>query len=189
MPAGNASRVVSDVYTGGLVDIDPSHLAIHESRHYTASRVVDVAGAGTALYLIACLSTATVGVHFAMNLITELEAQIDIYEGTTVSANGTAVNIFNRNRKSGTNPTGSGMVSIFHTPTVTADGTLIYTSHAGTQTGPGNQGGGSGFNTRGDSELILKDSTLYLVRITNAHATNANQVAIDFEWYEQTRVF
>lgn len=48
-------------------------------------------------------------------------ATVSFYSGPTVSANGTALTLYNMRRSSAETP----LISVYHTPTITADGTLL----------------------------------------------------------------
>ena len=101
-----------------------------------------------------------------------MEYDFNLYEAVTTSNNGTTLDVFNRDRNSGSTAT----IIAFHTPTVTGTGTRIRCWHAGSGR---NFGGGD----RGSHEFILKQNTKYLFRITNA-TTNNNFMALKIDWYE-----
>jgi len=98
----------------------------------------------------------------------------ETFEGTTVSSNGTAKTVFNKNRYSSKTTN----ASVFHTPTITADGTQIGCELVGA----GKKQGGSSEMTRGD-QWIFKSNTTYLVRYTNISG-QSNRAVINIEWYE-----
>lgn len=113
--------------------------------------------------------------HLVSTITVSGDCSIEFYEGATTTADGTAINLFNRNRNSATTPD----IVLTHTPTISGDGTIVHPDYI-----PGGQkkkatGGEDGF----DDELVLKPSTKYLLRVTNESGANAI-VAIAFDWYE-----
>jgi len=165
------------MFRGAPVTVTNEHHEIHCGDSYIASRTVDVSGSGTDVILIivpdespAYPSQSQKIFHMLLEGISESEGQWDLYEGPTVSANGTALNVLNRNR----NSTNDDALSIYHTPTTSADGTLLESFHIGSGRGVG--GGG-----RSD-EWVLKNNTKYLVRFTNATAV-ANYITWRLNYY------
>lgn len=107
-------------------------------------------------------------------MIFEVEATLDtdiqLFEDTTTSAQGSAVSEFNVNRQSAT----VAQTIITDSPTITADGTLLIESVI--VSGRNDLGGG------GTAEFILKTSAQYLLRVTSA--SNSNIVDQNFAWSE-----
>jgi len=100
-------------------------------------------------------------------------ANIILYEGATVSADGTALTIFNNNRGSSNT---AGMTA-FHGPTITDIGTDIEHSFiAGSK-----QVGGSFSDF--SYEWLLKANTKYIVRYTN-NSGQTSEVNFKLFWYE-----
>ncbi len=98
-----------------------------------------------------------------------------LYEGTTFTAPGTEQIPINLNRASAN----LADVEIFTAPTVDALGQRVVS-----QLIPSNQGGrapGGWGNTK--TKIILRESTEYLMRLTNAAATAA-ELGIEAYWYE-----
>lgn len=90
---------------------------------------------------------------------------MQMYEGATFSAAGTAVEMTNHNRNS-TKVIPSGVT---HTPTITGTGSQLN----GPMFVPGGKGGTSSGGTGGFAEeFILKPSTVYLLRVTNVSGVN-----------------
>jgi hypothetical protein len=101
------------------------------------------------------------------------------YEGTTVSADGTAVTASNMNRNSTNTPD----TDFFHTPTVTSPGTLMYTLWTPpTTAGIGGSAEGVTDIEHG-TEWVLKPSTNYLIRMTNSSGATIDH-AFHVIWYE-----
>lgn len=167
------STVVVEGFSNGLTVIDQLHRRTHEGVVYTASYLDQaVAGSGT-LDILVVVPSAT-SMHVQAQVAVGADGELQFFENTTVSANGTPVAASNRNRIS-SNVAG---VSIFHTPTVTDPGDVIqdqfYPGGTGGQS-PG--GGGTTF-----SEFVLGVNN-YLVRMTNLSG-QSTVLGINLTWYE-----
>jgi hypothetical protein len=94
-----------------------------------------------------------------------------LFEGTTVSGDGTVVTSYNRNRSTA----GSPSSTVHHTPTVSTTGTEVLPTFVlpALMTGYVEIAG----------SWLLKANTKYLVRYTNAGGSAAS-VGILVEWYE-----
>lgn len=100
------------------------------------------------------------------------EAHTDLFEGPTVSVDGTAVSRVNRNR-TGT-PQASGVLA-FTGPTTSADGTSLFKEILGGQFAGGEER---------ILEFKLKPGTDYLLRVTNDDAS-AQDLAVEARWFEE----
>lgn len=99
---------------------------------------------------------------------------IQIFEGCTVSANGTALTQINRNR----NCTTASVLNVYRDPTVTGDGTEIskHKIFSAQNKTP--------ITSLGDvDEWVLKYDTNYLVRFTN-NSGGVGDVEIHMSWHE-----
>ena len=163
--------VTIDEYTGSLTTIGWEHHKIHEGDTFTILEVTDLPNAAVRDILVITPDT-TKWAHLVWELEHELETLIQFYLGTTVTDNGTLVPSFNRNGNSANVST----TLVYHTPTITNVGMLIGT----VQQGSGRKAGGS---DRESNEFILKQNTMYLIRITNLTANN-NLVSMKLNWYE-----
>jgi hypothetical protein len=108
-------------------------------------------------------------------VLTEIEAEMKIFENPTLTGDGTALTVYSRNR----NLTSIANTTLaYHTPTIAAegDGTLLRTKHFGT-------GRTVGAEARGAHEWLLKQNESYLLRVTNALSSN-NWVTVILDWYE-----
>lgn len=88
----------------------------------------------------------------------EGKSTFDFYEGTLVSANGTAINLFDSNRITGNTP----LAAVYDSPTITNDGTIL--AEALLQAGEKQRAVTS---TEQGDRIILKATTNYLLRLTN----------------------
>ncbi len=163
--------LVSDITSGKLVTIEYEHTQIHEGKTFTVTEVTDLTNAAVRDILVVSPDTLE-WAHMVWEIEHELETKIQFYTGTTYSNIGTTIPSFNRNGNSGNIAT----TKVYHTPTITAVGTLIATI----QQGDGKKAGGS---DRLANEFILKRNTAYLVRITNLTASN-NLIYVRLNWYE-----
>lgn len=145
----------------------------HKGNSYFVKGWQDVDGAATVVNFLFKVGSTTP--HARWKVGGETEFTLQIYEGTTVSANGTPVTSYNVNRDSSNTAT----VSAFTAPTITGDGTLIWSGKIG-----------SGFDATESStgEIIAATNTNYLFRITK-NTANVHYFDYDFEWYEHNISF
>lgn len=181
---GNYTHVLGDnIFKGSPVMIPVEHHEIHCGDSYEAHYTGDLGNGATDVFAIIVpnegLTETEPGAeqsvkqyHLKYVIDTELESSIEIYEGATLTANGTAISIFNRNRNA---TTFNDFLGFYLTPTVTDNGTLIYEKRLGSDRKIGGTAGRA-------SEYVLKDNTTYLVRITN-QTSNENYYNIEIDYY------
>ena len=174
---GDYAQMLTDgIFQGAPVVIDSEHHEIHCGDSYTTHFLKDVPNAGTSEVLIVVPTETGTGqslkrYHAVITASSESEADYEFYESPTVTDNGTALGVYNRERDSSLT---SGL-SIYHTPTTSADGTNIDGDHWGS--GRGSGGGGERRN-----EWVLGNGKTYLIRITNS-TTTANHCVIRVDHY------
>jgi len=159
-----------------LVMVDIVHWRIHRGEMFTASYITPnaapIADDATVAMLLETDSTTP---HLIFDVEGGGDFEAQFYEGTTTSNDGTTVTPYNMNRNSSTVQT----LVTTHTPTVTDNGTQLFTHFY-----PGGSGGhaigGGGFTLR---EWILKASTKYLILLTNRAGT-AQPMGVSVQWYE-----
>ncbi|MCP3686568.1 MAG: hypothetical protein GY861_28350 [bacterium] len=83
------------------------------------------------------------------------ETKMEVYTGTTVTSNGEELTLRNRNERS----SNSATMSAYHSPTITSDGTLVYTTRWLTGNKPG-------------AIRILAPNQTYMFRITSTSSGN-----------------
>lgn len=109
---------------------------------------------------------------------------VEAFEAATISGNGTTKGILNRNR----NSSNTAAAQVFHTPTISDDGTqLVDTLIPSTSGGAGANAfslGGSANTDHENDKFILKPSTSYLIRVTN-NSGGPIDVVITLNWYEE----
>ena len=170
----NFRGLEQDEITRAMAVIDYAHHEIHEGDHFFVRDFVDLGNSATRDILLISPNSTKVA-HLTLEIDHELEGSVKLYETTVTSANGTAIPRINRKRNGSD---GSGML-VFHTPTVSAVGTLLEQD----QKGSGNKFGN--IANRASEEIMLKRNTKYLIRMTNITANN-NLFNWTIDWYEHT---
>lgn len=175
---GDVARLLGDnIFQGALITIPPEHHEIHCGDSYESFYGIDLGNGATIDILIVVPDEPGTGqdqklYHMKGIVDVESEATIALYRGTTVSANGTAIPVYNRNH----NSANTDYLGIYHTPTVTNVGTVI--------NGPRQVGSGRalGAEVARADEYVLENNQIYLLRITNK-VTTANYINIDLNYY------
>jgi hypothetical protein len=167
----NDAVAIVDPVSASLVNINWEHKEIHDGHSFFCRNFNDIPNGGDYEILIVT-PNASETTHLIYEFFNESEIQYQIYEGTVTSDNGTAVDCFNRDRNS-TNTPGT---LVFHTPTITNDGTELANTQVGTRT--------LGGESRTIEEIILKVNTKYLIRATNQTSGFTNLFNFLFTWYE-----
>ena len=168
-------RLILDPLTNSLATIDYAHHEIHQGAHFTIRRFVSLTGSGGATpqddtYVIV---GANKTLHMIVDASCETEMRFNLYEATTVSANGTNQTAYDNNRVTA-NTTDAVW---YRNPTVTTVGTLLDTIYVGAGKNTGAQ-----VSTR--NEWILKKSTNYMFRVINLSATGGD-FSIRLMYYEE----
>lgn len=172
---GRWQALQGDEYTGALAAIDTVHMMVHAGRLFSVPDVdQSVAIASPKEWLIITPDTDDLEVHGALGFYSSAGALFELFEGATVSANGSEITPVNHHRTS----TYESLVQAFADPTVTDDGDRIDVA------GVGSSGGGAklGGSARPGAEWDLKPNTIYLARATVA--ANGTTVALETEYYE-----
>lgn len=172
----NDDRTTADVdeTNEALVFQDEIHTNIHRGKMYSASYLdMSVADDGTIEILVQVASDQSSHLRFGGSVGGDCEMQI--YKGTTFSSAGTSMSSHNRNGFS----SNTASTTVTHSPTLTGDGTQIYTGAI--------PGGtfifSTGAQTRFFEEWILETSSVYLMRVTNRSASNT-PISIVLDFYE-----
>jgi len=177
-----ARLLCDNMSKGVLIPIPPEHHEIHCGDSYEMSYITDLGNGGVLDILIVVPneelsetnpgdSQSTKQYHLKGIVSTEAEATIEFFEDTEVSANGTAIDVYCRNR----NYSSGDEIDIYHTPTVTTTGTRLVIAKSGSGRSVGGTLGRS-------DEFILKDNTNYLLRISNNVTTN-EWVSVSLDYY------
>jgi len=168
-----------DKATAALEMIDYAHHEVHSGSHYYAYKQATLANTEKLTIAVTTPNTTKWG-HLIWKLSTSDAAVYDVLEDVTSIANGTAFTVLNNNRNSAK----------------TSAMTILTASDAGADTAIAPTGGTEiyaeaikagrrfGEAKRGDAEIILKQNSLYLFRITSG--ANSNVTSMVLEWYEHT---
>jgi len=172
-PGGSA--IAADTATGGLVTIGEIHRLIHLGRIFEASHYVPAIAAAATYDLL--IVTGAAAPHLRIQANAGGPARLALYEGSTTSADGSAMLTANRNRLSANTPA----CALFYAPTVTALGTRLSDEYAAGADAGGHRTVGSTFPSF--EEWILQPATRYVVRLTNV-ADSKIRASFNFAFYE-----
>lgn len=162
--------------TNSLKVIEYSHSELHSGTHYY-SRGYATLGNGAVQNILVVTPNTTKWAHMVVQASGEDGAVIfEVFEGAVTSNNGTKDNERNRNRNFPDNNT----TIVYYAPTIISNGVSLGASKFGSS----NKSGGGG---RDSEEVILKQNTKYIFRITNA-ITLANTINWVLDWYEHTNI-
>ena len=153
------SLAKQDEFTGEDISIDHEESQMHDGNHYFVKTfLADAGGAGAVTEFMFTTPDNSKRVHARSLLAPDADYTVEIFEGVTTSDDGTPIPTFNNDRDSVKTPE----LAPFAAPTVTDDGTLMWTGRSGGS----NQklGVAPGFNY----EIIAKKNTKYLFRYVNA---------------------
>ena len=167
-------ELLYDPSADGLVIIEADHHKVHAGEMYSLSGSFQLT-AGSTLYFHGLTDGTTAHFRSASIQATGAPISVTFYEDATVSANGTPVTPFNRNRNSANTPT----MLTFSGPTVTDPGTLLESGLIPVAGGGKQSGIASLFGT----EWVLASATSYLIGVTN-NDTNTVTIGYNFLWYE-----
>lgn len=156
--------------------VDLAHHRIHEGRFFTVTAIAQGLAAGVPKYFMIISPPATVSIaHVIISVSVNPGATIEVFEAATVSNNGTALGSVNMDRNNSMIATGFA----FDGPTVTSDGTNIFTELVGTTI----TGGIGGPRYRNEDEIMLKPVTKYLIKTTPL--ANNTSLSIRMKGYRQ----
>jgi len=171
-------EILVDPHTGSIQVIQLEHAKIHQGDAYAISgKETGLANAATA-YIYAV--TGASHIHWRAASVTTENGEVDIafYEAPTVSANGTLVPSFNKNRVS----TNTSDLTVYAGPTVTDNGTLLETGWVPPTGGVGSHASGGEVERVGGEWILLPNSS-YLISITN-NSGGAIDYSYTYFWYE-----
>lgn len=154
--------------------IDHAHHEIHHGEHFFLVDWVELDATETTEITFLTPSTGK-EIHILTALHVTGQVEIETYEGTTATNDGTLRTIYNSNR----NSSNTSDTVIRQDPTIIADGALLFRMSLGSGTNPANT---VGAGTGRDDELIMMQNTKYLMRITSN--TASNRISFRWFWYE-----
>ena len=168
--AGEVDEAMMDASTNAIVVLDQEHHETHEGDHYFIKTQADVAAVTT--YFMFVTPDTTTEIHARSSIATEGEFIVEIFEGGTVSDNGTPITAMNNLRSSAN----VAELLNYGGPTVTTDGTLIWSARVGS-------GKDATVSDAQGYEIIAKRNEIYLFKLTKVGATTL-WIDSDFWWYE-----
>ncbi len=174
-PSGQTSEVAVDAENRALVTIDSVHAAIHEGVAFRAGYIANLAPSASTIMRLSV--GANNDAHVLFEIVASLACSIEVREGSTFSAPGSALDEVNLNRESST----VADVVAYEDPTVTTPGALLLETiiPAGSNV---NQGGGQAVGSR--EEWVLDKSTEYTIELTNT-GNQTVDFALAAVWYER----
>lgn len=168
-----------DDATDAIIAIDYAHHEVHGGSHFVYSETDPDLDAAAVIEVRIVTPNTTKWAHLVPYISGALHTKLEIFETCTHTA-GAGLTAYNSNRNSVTTPT----LTLNRSADDNADGTLIFSTEFGIDTGGGANRVTGGGSSRGDAEWILKQNTVYLVRVTSLTADNV--VSLALEWYEHT---
>ena len=168
-----------DSATGAIETVDYSHHEVHSGGHYFIEGWIEHDITDTLEWVVTTPDT-TKWAHMDFRISGTDITTIDIYEGSSNVVNGTPITALNSNR----NSANTSVLTILRDPSSITDGVLIGGFKFGSS-GGGNKASVGGSATR-DDEMILKQNTTYLWRITSG--ADDNYISFRGNWYEHTNV-
>jgi hypothetical protein len=160
--------------SNAIITINLEHSKIHQGEGWEVSiETGNIASAAS--YYVLFKTSEGYRPHLRSYEVTATDSPITIrlFEGATVSADGSEVTARNRNR----NESDVNGISVFSQPTVTNEGTRLETDFIPTS---GNKAGGNVGSFY--EEFVLKPSTNYLIKITNG-SNNTVDAFFNAFWY------
>ena len=166
-------QLKSDV-SSELIVISHEHSKIHNGELYSAGYYNTSVANDASIELLLQLGDKTA--HTQITVSSGGDAEFYVYEGTTFSGAGTTVTPVNHNRSSSNTAT----TTVTHTPTLTADGTLLWAQYIVGGSGPVSPGTQM---ISGDDQVVYAKNTDYLMRLTNRGGAN-QPLQVVFTFYE-----
>jgi len=179
--SGNVKVSIADATTGTPIKINPStsaiaivdypHHEVHQGSYFFICNNVNL-GNGGVFDISFVTPNTTTWAHMLFNIsANDGEGSFKIFEGATVNVAGTALTPRNSNR----NSLNASVLTARIGDTFTATGTDIYTQFVGS--------GKTGGKLTRQNEIILKQNTTYIFRVTNETSV-VNDISYCAEWYE-----
>lgn len=154
--------------------LQSAHRKIHDGFHFFISGFTTLNADGTLIFSATTPNT-TKWAHTIWFIQSTTTLTVEVYEEATVTG-GSSVTALNSNR----NSTNTSNLTILKDPTISVAGTKIASTKFGTA--GTNKVPAIGGNFERENEIILKQNTTYVWKITS----NADSNIIDYiaEWYE-----
>ena len=171
---GDKGRSCLDAYTGALNTINYEHHEIHAGSGFFHTGSATLAANASTSYVIQTPDT-TKWAHLTFAATGSAITTVDIYESVDLTGTGAKQTIYNSDRNSSAT---SGLEIWDAIAPGTVGGTLIWTRSSGGAT----QQSRVGMSAEHNAEIILKQNTRYMIRITSG--TNDNLTNLHMVWYE-----
>lgn len=176
---GTYDNFRADGQTRALQTIDYAHHEIHAGSHYYRTFSATVASGAVQYYLLDIASAGLKYPHMSFEFNGTAITKFEIFEDSTKSGDGDKILPLNNDR----NSTNTSIIELYDAIGEEGDeGTLIWEHSAGTAT----QQSRSAASSEQATELVLKNNTKYLIKITSG--TDGNLVNVTLEWYEHTNL-
>lgn len=170
-----------DFLTNSLKIMDNDHNYIHEGKLFTYNEKFDLATTATKIFAFTT-PNGDLDIHYRPAIIESSadKVYVEFIEAPTISAAGTnkLTSVFNMNRKSSRTTS----MQTFASGSSITGGTVIKTNFIGGGTNVG--GNVSGGSIGVENEIVLKQNTIYAVRVTNG-SSNTNTIHIQLQGYEE----
>lgn len=163
-----------DDRSGDTVTMDAVHHMIHEGLMYT-SVYLSLSITDDSSIVVLVRTGATQSAHARITAGSGGDATLEVFENPTITLDGSAVDVWNRNRYS----SNTAATEVYSGPTVSDFGTSIY---YGLMVG-GTGGQAAGSTGSGFDEWILKANEEYVFRLTNKSG-QAHSGFIELNFYE-----
>lgn len=152
-----------------LVQTNLDHVRIHRGEIYTKSAALAAMNDGTS-YVLHLKTGAAAEYHMTFAAAGSGAGFVRLYEDPTKTVDGTPITMLNHMRIAANQR--ASTFSLFHTPTTSANGTLLAEIYLGS----GNKGAGD-VDAR-EEEWVLKPSSSYLLILESDAASNIMSYAI-----------
>lgn len=174
--AGDYVKIRADASTSSLIAINNEHHETHAGNHYFIKTFLeDTGGSGSTNYFAFTTPNSLVQIHAKAQFSADVDTEISIYEGATITG-GTPIAGINNCRCSSNVAT---LVPV-GAPTVTVAGTKIWTARNGGGKNP------IGVTPGMNYEIVAAFNTTYVFEIIKRTVADLI-IDIDFFWYEHTR--
>jgi len=158
----------------GLAMIDLVHMHTHDGNSYHVTHSATIVAASNG-YIYIVTPNTDIEQHLQAQVDCSLAGTWTVYINSKINASGTALTIYNNNRRS----TNVSTTKIYHTPTISTSGNVFMSVTLGSS-GGSQRLGGSSFNR---NELILQKNAKYILRFLSA--ANGNAVTKNIDFYEE----
>lgn len=161
----------NDARTGSAVGIDYSQERIHSGKSYIATfKTPDASPLADNATIDFLIINGPVGIDFIFTSSGTGDIEVQFYEGTAVTGNGTSVPVVGLNRERSLAQT----PAVFRAPTISNDGSLLYNDIRTFGVEP---------QFTHNAEWVLRPNTNYLVRAINRQGA-AQPVYLLVAWDE-----